>query len=36
MTEIAVIDYGMGNVHSVSKALVKVSEKNTKVIITNS
>ena len=36
MTEIAVIDYGMGNVHSVSKALVKVSEKNTKVIVTNS
>jgi glutamine amidotransferase len=36
MTEIAVIDYGMGNVHSVSKALAKVSEKNTKITITNS
>ena len=34
MNKIAVIDYGMGNLHSVSKALEKVSNR-TKVIISS-
>ena len=32
MTQIAVIDYGMGNLHSVSKALEAVSQKENIVI----
>ena len=34
MSNIALIDYGMGNLHSVSKAIKKVSS-NTKVNITS-
>ena len=34
MDKVAVIDYGMGNLHSVGKALEKVSTK-TKVIVTS-
>ena len=34
MTQIAVIDYGMGNLHSVSKALEAVSHKE-KIVITS-
>ena len=36
MQTIAVIDYGMGNLHSVTKALEHVIEKNQKVILTSS
>ena len=36
MADIAIIDYGMGNVHSVCKALNKVLGKNSTVKITNS
>ena len=36
MADIAIIDYGMGNVHSVRKALNKVLDKNSTVKITNS
>ena len=36
MADIAIIDYGMGNVHSVQKALNKVVDKNSKIKITNS
>ena len=36
MADIAIIDYGMGNVHSVCKALNKVLDKNSTVKITNS
>ena len=36
MSKISVIDYGMGNIHSVAKALYKVCGKEHKVIITNS
>tara|TARA_Y100000996_G_scaffold411595_1_gene396078 strand:- start:777 stop:1409 length:633 start_codon:yes stop_codon:yes gene_type:complete len=36
MTTVSVIDYGMGNIHSVAKALEKVSDKKDKIIITNS
>ncbi|MBT4462260.1 MAG: imidazole glycerol phosphate synthase subunit HisH [Gammaproteobacteria bacterium] len=36
MADIAIIDYGMGNVHSVFKALKKVIDKNSKVKVTNS
>ena len=36
MADIAIIDYGMGNVHSVSKALNKVLDKNSTAKITNS
>ena len=36
MADIAIIDYGMGNVHSVCKALNKVLDKNSAVKITNS
>ena len=36
MADIAIIDYGMGNVHSVQKALNKVLDKNSKIKITNS
>ena len=36
MANIAIIDYGMGNVHSVQKALNKVLDKNSKTKITNS
>ena len=32
---IAVIDYGMGNLHSVSKALEKVSEDSAEVMVTS-
>ena len=35
MTQIAVIDYGMGNLHSVSKALEAVSQKENIVITSN-
>ena len=35
MADIAIIDYGMGNVHSVCKALNKVLDKNSTVKITN-
>lgn len=34
MQTIAVIDYGMGNLHSVSKALEHVADNNTRVIVT--
>ena len=34
MADIAIIDYGMGNVHSVYKALLKVVPKNSKLKIT--
>ena len=34
MTTVAVIDYGMGNLHSVSKALEKVSD-NDKVVVSS-
>ena len=36
MSKISVIDYGMGNIHSVAKALYKVCGKEHKVVITNS
>ena len=36
MADIAIIDYGMGNVHSVHKSLNKVLGKNSKIKITNS
>jgi len=36
MADIVIIDYGMGNVHSVHKALNKVLDKNSKIKITNS
>ncbi len=36
MAEIAIIDYGMGNLHSVAKALNHVIDKKSKVKITNS
>ena len=36
MSKISVIDYGMGNIHSVAKALHKVCGKEHKVVITNS
>lgn len=36
MQTIAVIDYGMGNLHSVTKALEHVVDKNQKVILTSS
>ncbi len=36
MTTVSVIDYGMGNIHSVAKALEKVSDKKDKISITNS
>ena len=36
MADIAIIDYGMGNVHSVCKALNKVLDKNSTVKISNS
>ncbi len=36
MSKISVIDYGMGNIHSVAKALNKVCGKDHKVVITNS
>ena len=36
MSKISVIDYGMGNIHSVAKALYKVCGKEHKVVITDS
>ena len=36
MAIISVIDYGMGNIHSVAKALQKVSDRKDKIYITNS
>ena len=36
MAEIAIIDYGMGNLHSVAKALNYVVDRKSKVKITNS
>jgi len=36
MSKISVIDYGMGNIHSVAKALLKVCGKEDKVVITDS
>ncbi|MBO9495615.1 imidazole glycerol phosphate synthase subunit HisH [Thalassotalea sp. G20_0] len=35
MKTVAVIDYGMGNLHSVSKALEHVAEANTRIIVTS-
>ena len=35
MAQICIIDYGMGNIHSVAKALNKVSSKNDKIKIAN-
>ena len=35
MTTVSVIDYGMGNIHSVAKALEKVSDRKDKISITN-
>ena len=35
MASVAVIDYGMGNLHSVAKALEKVADDGTKVIVTH-
>eukprot|EP00487_Bulimina_marginata_P005348 TRINITY_DN23151_c0_g1_i1.p1 TRINITY_DN23151_c0_g1~~TRINITY_DN23151_c0_g1_i1.p1 ORF type:complete len:181 (+),score=26.08 TRINITY_DN23151_c0_g1_i1:107-649(+) len=34
-TTVAVIDYGMGNLHSVAKALEHVADENTQVIVTS-
>ena len=36
MAEVVIIDYGMGNIHSVYKSLVKVVDKNSKIKISNS
>ena len=36
MAEVVIIDYGMGNIHSVYKSLVKVADKNLKIKISNS
>ena len=36
MAIISVIDYGMGNIHSVAKALQKVSDRKDKIYITSS
>ena len=36
MAEVVIIDYGMGNLHSVYKSLVKVIDKKSKVKISNS
>ena len=36
MAQISIIDYGMGNIHSVAKALAKVSPKNYNIKITKS
>ena len=36
MSKICVIDYGMGNIHSVAKALNKACGKANRVLITNS
>lgn len=36
MAEVVIIDYGMGNLHSVYKSLVKVSDKKLKVKVSNS
>ena len=33
MAEVVIIDYGMGNIHSVYKSLVKVVDKNSKIKI---
>jgi len=36
MADIVIIDYGMGNVHSVFKALDKIADKRSHVKISNS
>lgn len=36
MQQVAVIDYGMGNLHSVTKALQHVSDADTKIVLTSS
>ena len=36
MTNVVIIDYGMGNIHSVYKAVVNVLEKNSNVKVTTS
>ena len=36
MAEVVIIDYGIGNLHSVYKSLVKVADKNSKIKISNS
>ena len=36
MAEVVIIDYGMGNLHSVYKSLVKVVDKTSKIKISNS
>ena len=36
MATISVIDYGMGNIHSVAKALQQVSDRKDKIYITSS
>jgi glutamine amidotransferase len=36
MAEVVIIDYGMGNLHSVYKSLVKVADKSSKIKISNS
>ena len=36
MAEVVIIDYGMGNIHSVYKSLVKVIDKNSNVKVSNS
>ena len=35
MKTVAVIDYGMGNLHSVSKALEHVADANTQIMVTS-
>ena len=35
MSDIAIIDYGMGNVHSVQKAFIKIIDKHSSVRVTN-
>ena len=36
MADVVIIDYGMGNIHSVYKSLVKVIDKNSNVKVSNS
>ena len=36
MVNVVIIDYGMGNIHSVYKSLVKVIDKNSNVKVSNS
>ena len=35
MSDVAIIDYGMGNVHSVQKAFIKIIDKHSSVRVTN-